>query len=98
MKTNTFTKITFKHKPRRGFLSVIIPVFDDTEGLRTTLKSLSKQILAREKFEIIVASDGDHPAIRNVVAEFLGTRIVRILSLGIEFTCRGGIYSTMNEN
>ena len=46
-----------------GFLSVIIPVYKDAEGLAVTLGSLETQSLARSQFEILVANDGGDPEI-----------------------------------
>lgn len=51
-------KIIFKNKPRRNFISVIIPVYKDPEGVKDTLESLKNQSLDKNSFEVIVANDG----------------------------------------
>lgn len=44
-------------------ISVIIPVYKDTEGLEETLASLMAQTLPASDFEVIVINDGGDPAI-----------------------------------
>ncbi len=47
-------------------ISVIIPVYNDAEGLQVTLKSLNQQALDQRHYEIIVANDGGSEEICNV--------------------------------
>lgn len=53
-----YNRITFKNTLKKGFASVIIPVYKDALGLEDTLKSLQKQKTNGFKYEIIVANDG----------------------------------------
>jgi len=51
-------------------ISVVIPVYNDTEGLILTLKSLKQQSLPSHAFEVIVANDGGSPEIESVCYDF----------------------------
>jgi glycosyltransferase involved in cell wall biosynthesis len=51
------------------FISVIIPVLDNEEGLRSLLEALSKQSYNRERFEVIVADNGSSDSTPNVVEQ-----------------------------
>jgi glycosyltransferase involved in cell wall biosynthesis len=53
-----FRRINFKHTMRKGFVSVIVPVYNDPDGLVDTLNSLKIQSLPKSEYEIIVANDG----------------------------------------
>ncbi|MBN2087435.1 glycosyltransferase [Candidatus Peregrinibacteria bacterium] len=55
---NQFTRVNFKHPKKKDFISVVIPVYKDPEGIRDTLESLKKQTLDRSRYEVIVAIDG----------------------------------------
>jgi glycosyltransferase involved in cell wall biosynthesis len=44
-------------------VSVIIPVFQDPEGIRACLRSLERQSLSCEQFEVIVVDNGSKPPI-----------------------------------
>ncbi|MFB4270931.1 glycosyltransferase family 2 protein [Nonomuraea sp. GTA35] len=48
-------------------LSVIIPTHRDPECLELVLRSLTRQTLAPERFEVIVVRDGDHPGYETVM-------------------------------
>jgi glycosyltransferase involved in cell wall biosynthesis len=54
---------SFLHEPTTGFLSVIIPVYKDAEGLAVTLRSLQTQSWPRANCEILVANDGADPQV-----------------------------------
>lgn len=71
------SSVRFERAPRQGFMSVIIPVFEDADGLTETLSSLSRQTLPPTEYEIVVANDGASPGISRVCREF-GVREVRI--------------------
>lgn len=56
-------------------ISVIIPVYNRSDELRLSLKSLSRQGLSAERFEVIVADDGSAEDIQAVLKEFPGLNI-----------------------
>jgi len=59
-------KIDFKYNYRKFFLSIIIPVLDDINGLKTTVYSILKNNNRNNNFyEIIVANDGGNEKINN---------------------------------
>jgi glycosyltransferase involved in cell wall biosynthesis len=66
------------------FVSVIIPVFNNAEGLRTCLAALEAQTYPADDFEVVVADNGsradEDPA--PVVAEFPHARLVRESKVG----------------
>jgi len=72
----------FEHEAIPSFLSVIIPVYQDVQGLTDTLFSLEKQTLSRSKFEIIVVNDGGDPAISAACAKFPVTEVVQVPNQG----------------
>ncbi len=55
---NEFNKISFKYKRKSHFISVVIPVYNDPEGIGDTLESLKNQNFVKEQYEIIVSNDG----------------------------------------
>ena len=52
------------------FVSVIVPVYNDAEGVRGTLGALVSQTYPRDAYEIIVADNGSHDGTRQVVEQF----------------------------
>lgn len=52
------------------FVSVIIPVFNDHEGLERCLQALEKQTYPARLYEIIVVDNGSDKSIEQVVARF----------------------------
>jgi len=73
--TIKYNKILFKNPEKKGFISVIIPVFKDYIGLTETLKSIKNQTLNSDKFEVIVANDGNNELISKTCEEFDVTEI-----------------------
>jgi glycosyltransferase AglI len=61
-----YTNIKFKYLARDNFISVIIPVYNDAEGLGKTLSSLAEQTLPKSDYEIIVANDGGSSSISDL--------------------------------
>ncbi len=57
-------------KSIKNFLSVIIPVYKDVDGLEKTITSLHEQSLEKHKFEIIVVNDGGSKNIENLCKRF----------------------------
>lgn len=60
----------------KPIISVVIPVYNRSEELRLTLRSLTAQTLPAEDFEVIIADDGSAEDIQAVIAEFPTLRIV----------------------
>ncbi len=52
------------------FVSVIIPVFNDSQGLRRCLTALFNQSYSRERYEVIVADNGSSDDIEAAIREF----------------------------
>jgi glycosyltransferase involved in cell wall biosynthesis len=59
------------------FVSVIIPVYNDSERLKTCLKALEGQTYPRSSYEIIVVDNGSSHPIEPVVASFGGVSVAR---------------------
>jgi glycosyltransferase involved in cell wall biosynthesis len=51
-------------------LSVVIPVYNDPEGIRTTLESLTAQTYPIEAYEVFVVDNGSDDDTREVVREY----------------------------
>lgn len=58
----------------RKMVSVVVPVFNDSERLSACLDALSRQTLGRELFEVIVVDNGSTEDIRVVCDRFDGVR------------------------
>lgn len=58
-------------------ISIIIPVYKDPEGLKTTLDSLNKQTTSFENYEIVVCNDGSDKEVDKVCSLFSNVRVVR---------------------
>jgi glycosyltransferase involved in cell wall biosynthesis len=75
------TPFAQKSKP---FVSVIIPVYNNAEGLRACLRALEAQTYPSDSFEVVVADNGsrddEDPA--RVVAEFARARLVKEAKVG----------------
>ena len=72
-----------------GFLSVIIPTWNDPQGLETTLKALANQSLPRNLFEVLVVNDG---------GDAETSRICRLFAvLEVVLNPRGGSYAARNK-
>lgn len=63
--------------PTEPYVSIIIPVFDDLDGLRITLESLKPTLKDSSTAEIIVCNDGGCAAISELTTRF-GCREVRL--------------------
>jgi glycosyltransferase AglI len=68
--TGRYIKVVFNNESLYGFISVIIPVYNDPEGLKDTLSSLHNQTLDTKQFEIIVVNDGALETISGICREF----------------------------
>ncbi|MCX7997142.1 MAG: glycosyltransferase family 2 protein [Patescibacteria group bacterium] len=70
------TRLHFVHPPRKGFISVIVPVYKDHQGLSDTLESLARQTLSQKRFEVIVGNDSADPACTKVCRKYSFVREV----------------------
>jgi glycosyltransferase involved in cell wall biosynthesis len=83
------SSLTFQFQVVPDFVSIVIPVYGDVEGLRDTLASLHRGLPARGPWEIVVANDGADPAIEKLCAEFDVT--------SVPLRPNGGSYSARNR-
>ena len=67
---NEYTCLNWKNAVKKQFVSVIIPVYKDAEGLADTLSSLASQSLQQDRYEIIVSNDGGASEITEVCLKF----------------------------
>ena len=58
-------------------VSVIVPAFDNLDGLRRCLGPLMAQTWPRDRYEIVVVDNGSTQNVASVVAEFPRVRLVR---------------------
>lgn len=58
------------NSPSTPFVSVIIPVFDNLEGLMRCLAPLAEQTYPRERYEVLVVDNGSRGDVRSVVEAF----------------------------
>ena len=90
-------RLHFSQAARPGYLSVVIPVYDDVDGLQATLESLLAGPTPREKFEVIVANDGGDPAISDLCVRH-GVREIVIRPNGGSYNARSrGIEGSSGE-
>jgi glycosyltransferase involved in cell wall biosynthesis len=76
-----------KNITKGNFISVIIPVYKDSKGLKDTLKSLENQTLEKNKFEIIVVNDGGSKEITKVCKKF-NVKLVSLIPNGGSYAAR----------
>lgn len=67
---NENNQLNFHNPSVLSLISVIVPVYKDFNGLRSTLISLDKQTFDKSKYQIIVVNDGDDSQIKDVCKEF----------------------------
>jgi glycosyltransferase involved in cell wall biosynthesis len=83
---------------KSGFLSIVIPVGNDAEGLAITLASLDRQSLGRSRFEVIVVNDGAHASVSNVCRSHPSVReIVLEINVGSYGARNAGIQEGCGE-
>ena len=73
----------------RPFVSVIIPVFNDSERLRTCLRALSKQTYPGDRYEVVVVDNGSDESPAKMQGEFPGVVYA--------FEPRPGSYAARNK-
>jgi glycosyltransferase involved in cell wall biosynthesis len=71
------------------FVSVIIPVFNDSERLRQCLQALERQTYAQDAYEVIVVDNNSDEDIQSVVAPFSQVRFAK--------ESRQGSYAARNQ-
>jgi len=57
-------------KTSTPFVSVIIPVYNDPERLKTCLQALEEQTYPQSSYEVIVVDNGSDESIEPIVTEF----------------------------
>jgi glycosyltransferase involved in cell wall biosynthesis len=81
----------------RPFVSVIVPVFDDAQGLRTCLEALRAQTYPVDRHEIVVVDNASNEDLRPVVAAFPGVRFEREQSPGSYAARNQGIAASKGQ-
>lgn len=59
------------------FVSVVVPVYNDEQSLRSCLAALREQTYPRERFEVVVVDNASTDDLRPIVAAFPGFRLER---------------------
>jgi len=75
-------EVNFKYEITKGFTSVILPVYQDVEGLEQTLDSLENQSIPHSEFEVIVSNDGGYQEITDVCKKYDVKELVVIPNSG----------------
>lgn len=78
-------------------VSVIIPAFNDPEGLRRCLEALGEQTYAADRHEVIVVDNGSREDLRPVVAEFERARLLHESEPGSYAARNRGIAAATGE-
>lgn len=82
---NENSRVVFNHKQKKNYLSIIIPVKDDSVGLELTLRSILNNH-TKNNYEIIVVNDGSSNKISQLCSDF------KVKEVAIPET-RGSYYS-----
>ncbi len=94
---NEYNKIYFKYREKKGFLSIVIPVYKDFEGISITLNSLKKSSFKKRNYEIIVVNDGGNEDVREVCKNHC-VKIIDIIPNGGSYNARNkGIEKSRGE-
>lgn len=75
------------HKGSFPYVSIIIPVLNNPDGLRLCLESLDKQTYPKDNYEIVVVDDGSDEDIEKLTARFNRVVLSRQRRCGA-YTCR----------
>ena len=62
-------------QPEKPFVSVIIPVYNDTERLNKCLHLLQNQTYPQNRYEVIVVDNGSEENIESIVSNYTQARI-----------------------
>ncbi|NJL86663.1 MAG: glycosyltransferase [Leptolyngbyaceae cyanobacterium SM1_1_3] len=63
------------------FVSVVIPVFNSSEGLKATLEALQNQSYPKERFEIVVSDNNSTDGSDKIATSFPNTKVVYELDI-----------------
>lgn len=77
------------------FISVIIPVYNDPDGIEDTLNSLVNQDYSAERFEIIIADNGSNDSTIDVIKEY-ARNYPKLIKFVVEDKIRGS-YAARNK-
>ena len=77
------------------FVSVVVPVYNDPDGIEATLDALRRQTAPSDRYEVIVVDNGSTDETRDVVREFLRDEAFEGLRLFVEDRVRGS-YAARN--
>ena len=72
-----------------AFVSIIIPVYNDSERLKICLKALENQTYPKDFYEVIVADNNSEEDIKSIVSQFNQAKITR--------ESRQGSYAARNK-
>ena len=89
--------MNFKNQAVNGFSSIIIPVFKDYKGLKTTLESLQKQDIDKTKYEIIVCNDGGDINISKICDMYQVTEVLIPTNMGSYYARNRGLEQAKGE-
>ena len=71
------------------FVSIIIPVYNNSEGLKQCLNALGKQTYPQDYYEIIVVDNGSEESLESVTSQFNNTLLV--------YESQSGSYAARNK-
>jgi len=90
-------KLVFPSVATPGFLSIVIPVYHDMQGLADTLESLLTPDAPRHRFEVIVVNDGGSEEIETLCRKFGVTTIPLTPNRGSYAARNAGISAARGE-
>jgi glycosyltransferase involved in cell wall biosynthesis len=90
-------KLSFAWEATPGFLSIVIPVYHDVEGLNDTLGSLLTANAPRSRFEIIVVNDGASEEVEDLCRKYGVTSIALTPNRGSYAARNAGIAAARGE-
>jgi len=91
------TSLNIKNSPKKDFISVIIPVYKDVEGLTETVSSLMKQTIPQSNYEVIVANDGGDEGVGDFCEKYPIREIRIIPNRGSYYARNRGIEEARGE-
>lgn len=62
------------HKIREMDLSIIVPVYNVEQYIRTCIESIYKQGLDEDRFEVLIVNDGTKDRSMEVIADIIESR------------------------
>lgn len=79
------------------FVSVIIPVYNDSKRLRLTLTALEQQTYGKERFEVIVVDNGSDDGCQSLISKFPNVHFALEERVGSYFARNRGISLAKGE-